>query len=427
MWVIIIYTTILACTFLATLKYPSTALAALLCLYGLKQWAQSVNTFFMLHGTLTNYLVGGIVITALVVMSVSKKTIFSSYPTVGWLTIALFLYSFVSIQWAADSDISYKVWAVEFPYIITVVLLGPLLICSSKSLSESLLALLPLGTLLVLFLLFTSNWTYRGIEIKGAHGQIFQGNPLAIAEMAGYVMSAVTLQNFRGKWRSWQVLRWLVVAACLALAAKSGSRGQFFTMIFATALFLPFSRKVGNPLHFLMLLAGVGVLAILGDWAFHAFSVTGDIRWKSVNIENDFYGRFNTAARLLNIWWESPPAILFGLGNSASFNPRIIGFYPHVVPLEILGEEGLLGFFLFLGIIILTIKSIVRTFVLARSDIKRRGLIAVLSAIFTIEFILSFKQGSMIGSPFLFCFIILLGKYELLVVDENKNESIAQT
>jgi len=402
------------------MKYPPVALAALLCLFALKQWAQSVNAFFSLHGTLTNYLVASIVIVALVVMFFRNKPILASYPPAGWLVLALFSYSLMSILWVSNPEITYKVWLIELPYIITIILLSPLLISSTESISEGLMAFLPLGTLLALLLLFTSKWTDRGVELMGISRLRSQGNPLAVAEMAGYLMSAVVLLNFKGKWRTWQFLRWFIAAACLALAAKSGSRGQFFTMMLAAAVYLPMSRRITNPLHVVVLIVGLTFLAILGDWAFHSFSTAGDLRWQTAKMQQDVSGRFTAAFKLLEVWYKSPSAIMFGLGNSASFDPSIIGFYPHVVPLEILGEEGIVGFFLFLTSIGITLRSIFRSYKIVRFDSSKRGILAVIGAIFSFELLLCLKQGSMFGSPYLFAFMIILGKYELLLVSEQK-------
>ncbi|HNK51686.1 MAG TPA: hypothetical protein PKX75_21965, partial [Nitrospira sp.] len=70
----------------------------------------------------------------------------------------------------------------------------------------------------------------------------------------------------------------------------------------------------------------------------------GDVRWSESKMVSDLDGRWEMAAKLLSAWWGEGPATIFGgLGNSAAFDPHIVGFYPHILPLEILAEEGVLG------------------------------------------------------------------------------------
>ena len=414
-----VYIAIVACFFIAVLRYPSTAIAAVLCVFALKQWAQSVDPFFTAHATLTNYVVACIALVGFLASAARRKPIFSGYPGVGWLVIALFLYSYMSVLWVTNPDLVYKVWINELPYVIILILMSPLLISSTDSYPQFLRALLILGTLLVFLLLLTSKWTARGVALMGVDVMKAQGNPLAVAEVAGYVMACVVLMNFKGKWRALQLSRWLVVAGCLALAAKSGSRGQFFVMMIGTAAFIPVSRKITNPVNFIMLFVGIILLAFLGDWAFHEFSSAADSRWHSAKMHQDVFGRFNAVGKLLAAWSESAFSILFGLGNSASFDPKIIGFYPHVVPLEILGEEGIVGFSLFMSLIYFTCRNLLRILKAVQADTEKRGFLAALGAIFLFELVLSCKQGSLMGSPILFTFIILIGKYELLVRKEG--------
>jgi hypothetical protein len=414
-----VYVAIVLCLALAVIRHPSSALAALLCIFALKQWAQSVDVFFTANATLTNYVVAGLALLGFFTMVCKRLPIFRDYPTVGWLVISLFLYSYLSVIWVSDADVVFKVWVGELPYVIMLILVSPLLLSSTESVPRFFHALLPLGTLLILLLLFTSTWAARGVALKGVNVFKSQGNPLALAEMAGYVMAAVVLLNFRGTLRSWQLLRWLVVAACLALAAKSGSRGQFFVMMIGTGLFIPMSRKITNPVNFIMLFVGITLLAFLGDWAFHEFSTVGDSRWHSNKMEKDVLGRFDAAGKLLGAWSQSPFSILFGLGNSASFDRSIIGFYCHVVPLEILGEEGLVGFCLFLSVVLLTLVNLARGLAAVKLDAEMRGCLAAMGAIFLFELVLCCKQGSMMGSPVLFTFMILIGKFEVLLRKEN--------
>src|SRR5688500_12257846 len=100
-----VYIAIAGGLFIALWRYPAVALAGVLCMFGLEQWGQATTTFFAQHQTATNYLIGGILVIALAVQGIKRGfRIFSDYPFIGWLTLALFLYAFISTQWTPRPD-----------------------------------------------------------------------------------------------------------------------------------------------------------------------------------------------------------------------------------------------------------------------------------------------------------------------------------
>jgi hypothetical protein len=106
---------------------------------------------------------------------------------------------------------------------------------------------------------------------------------------------------------------------------------------------------------------------------------------------------------------------LFGLGNSASFSPDIIGRYPHMVPLEVLGEEGVLGLALFVAIVLLSIRYAMRlsSLKVLSQDVKRVYAANFGCLVFTL--LLSLKQGSLINSSMIFLFAVTGERYYHLV------------
>lgn len=418
---IFIYFAILIAAIIAVSRHPSIAIAMILCMYGLEQWAQSAHPFFSTYHQLTNLAVGSIVVLGLTVQFMRKKPIFSGYSLSGWLTIFLFIYALISILWSPISGLALNIWSGQWPYLLTLVMLSPLLISSPESLRIGLMGLLPVGTLLILLLLFYSHWTFRGVELAEQGGRTVMGNPLAVSEMAAYLMLCVVLLHFNGMSRIWQYGRWFIAGCCLVLAVKSGSRGQFFTMLVIGVLFLPFSRTIRNPLQLIVLLIGMLLLGGMGILALDYFSPAGGARWLSSRMESDIAGRFDNALRLLHHWSQSPLTMLFGLGNTASYDPGIIGFYPHIVPLEILGEEGILGFSIYIGIIILSFRSLIRTRKLIVKNKSQLGALAALGAMFVFQLVISLKQGSMLYSAYLFTFSVMIGKYEEVIRKELRH------
>ena len=262
------YAVIAGSLFIALWKYPGVALAAVLCLYGLEQWGQATTTFFAEYHTATNYLIGGILVLALMVQGVKKgMSLLANYPPVGWLTLALFLYAFASTQWAPRSDISLDLWAGRWPYLITIVILSPVLITQSLDLRAANIGLLVVGGLLTILLLFFVNWEYRRIVI--GHDL---GNPLAVSSMAAMVALVAILADPWPESRLWVPIKWALVGLCLALVVRSGSRGQLLGTLLVSIACWPISRRLANVKQFVILGLVVVFLGGATTWAIQEYS-----------------------------------------------------------------------------------------------------------------------------------------------------------
>jgi hypothetical protein len=103
--------------------------------------------------------------------------------------------------------------------------------------------------------------------------------------------------------------------------------------------------------------------------------------------------------------------LLFGLGTSASFSPRIAGFYPHIVPIEVLCELGVVGIALFIAILVLTLRSVIRymrRYAALETNSKGTRVVVSLAALFILEVLLSLKEGSLLRDANLLMFPILI-------------------
>lgn len=424
-----VYVAIAGGLFIALWKYPAVALAGVLCMFGLEQWGQATTAFFAQHHTATNYLIGGILVLALMVQGAKKGfSLLVGYPTVGWLTLGLFLYAFASAQWAPRSDISLDLWASRWPYLITIVVLSPLLITQSRDLRAANIGLLVVGGLLTILLLFFVQWEYRRIVI--GHDL---GNPLAVSSMAGMVVLIAVLADPWSKSRLWTLLKWVVIGLCLMLVVRSGSRGQLVGTIIISIACWPISRRLANVKQFMILGLVVVFLGVATSWAIQEYSSeqmygARGSRWNEQTAQEDLFGRLNNAMRVVRLAYESPETVLLGLGNSASYDPRILGIYPHFVPLEVLAEEGLIGFGLYLIILFCSIRSCVRCFWEVANNPRERLLLGGLVGLYMFTLLLSFKQGSLLGNLEFFMLSIILGQYEGILcrdraLEETEEES----
>jgi hypothetical protein len=180
---------------------------------------------------------------------------------------------------------------------------------------------------------------------------------------------------------------------------------------------LPISRRLSSVKQFVILGLVVVFLGSATIWAIQEYSSKQSYgnrgsRWSEEGAKEDVSGRLNNAIRLVQLAYESPETTLLGLGNSASYDPRILGIYPHFVPLEVLAEEGIIGFALYALILYCLLKSIIRSRRLVGAQPNDRLLLGGLVGLCMFTLLLSFKQGSLLGNLEFFMLVIILGRYE---------------
>lgn len=411
------YAAIAGGLFIALWRYPAVALAGVLCMFGLEQWGQATTSFFAQHHTATNLLIGGMLVLALITQGVRKGfSIFAGYPVVGWLTLALFLYAFASTQWAPRPDISLNLWESRWPYIVTMLILAPLLITETRDLRSVYTGLFLTGGILSVLLLFFVKWEARRIVLTEALGKEGLGNPLTVAAIAGMVVLIVVLADPWPRLKLGVPLKWALVGLCLLLIIKSGSRGQLLGVLFVSVACWPISRGLKNVKQFVLLSFVIVFLGIVTNLAIQELSSEqlygGRGRWDEQAAQEDVSGRLKNAFLLVRLAYSSPEGVLFGLGNSASYDQRILGIYPHFVPLEILAEEGLIGFALYLMIYYCTVCSTIRSFRIVVDEPTERLLLGGLVGLYLFTSILSLKQGSLLLNMEPFMLAIILGRYE---------------
>lgn len=407
------YAAIVGGLFIALWRYPAAALAGVLCMFGLEQWGQATTTFFAQHQTATNLLIGGLLVLALTIKLFRKGfSVLAGYPLIGWLVLTLFVYAFASAQWAPRSDISLDLWATRWPYVLTIIVLSPLLITNSQDLRDTNVAMLIIGGTLTLLLLFFVKWDNRLIVLD--HGV---GNPLAVSTMAGMVaLIAILADPWPGS-KLWLAFKWPLILVCVSLVVRSASRGQLLGVLIVSVACLPISRRLSSVKQFVILGLVVAFLGGATMWAIEEYSSkqtygTRGSRWSEEGAKEDIHSRLNNAVRLVQLAYESPETTVLGLGNSASYDPRILGIYPHFVPLEVLAEEGIIGFGLYALILYCLLKSVVRSCRLVRDQHSERLLLGGLVGLCLFTLLLSFKQGSLLGNLEFFMLAIILSRYE---------------
>jgi hypothetical protein len=278
--------------------------------------------------------------------------------------------------------------------------------------TEGLHGTLIAGAILSAALVFFVEWGYRGFESEVFAGVAIR-SPLAVAQLGAIVF---VLSMIYTPWRGlYAVVAIGLIAISVILVIKSGSRGQLIAMIAAAFLFVPIARGWSISRGYALWLIAVAV--VLGAiWAtlpdLSGIFTGQENRFDTDRAVVDYEERVTLAHVLLNRYLSSGVLeLLFGLGSSASFSPRIIGFYPHIVPVEILCELGVVGFSLFISILFLTVRAVVRfmsTISQLPAAADARRVVASLAALALIELLVSFKQGSLIRDVNLFLFPVLI-------------------
>jgi hypothetical protein len=413
-----IYASLLLSLLLGTLYRPAIGLAALACIQVLDFWGQLASPWLAENGKFTNLYVVGLIAIGLLRAQQRSSEKTHGIPWVQVLVICLWIEAGISLYWSPAFKQGVGEWSKYWPYMMLHASLVPLLFRRPIDLQHGLSAVLVLGAILAVLVDAFVRWDQRFIVSFYNPNEKFW-NALAFAQLAGYVTIAAVLLNHRKSW-FWRLLKIVAIVSSVILVVKSGTRGQFVLMAALPIAFLPMSRPLGSMKAYVSGLLLVVCLASASIFAYDSFTHQ-DERWSSGRFESDWELRVMMADKLVNHWLKAsngdPTVLLLGLGNSASFSQRINGFYPHIVVPEILGEEGLLGLGLFCSAVWMSIYITRSAYRLSIEDPVQRGILATLAASFTFAFILSFKQGSLVGySAELFSFAILIERQTRLLV-----------
>ena len=398
------------CVSLAWLTYlrPATGVVAALLMFAFEQWAQAHNFFFMQNNWLTNYLFLAIILLG-VLRRVIRHGVVSPFPgVVPVLVIALYLFAFVSSSWSPAFDKALDIWAFQAPFLILMIVVTPMVISSTRDLGGVFFAYLLFAAPLALLLLLTVEWWGRYLVIEGLKSP-FDANPNAIGNVGILIfMLSMVLEVDKSLHynlhKIWRLIRWPLLLLGVALAIKAQSRGQLLAAGLAV-LFAYWSKtERKDPKLVLGLTLFLGLVALAFTLIFE--SVIEDTeRWSVEKMTADALLRFDASVVMLNAWSQDIVALMIGLGSAAAYS--YTGLYVHVIPVEILTEQGVLGFTLFAAIIVLTLANVRKVLQRTEAGVEKSYFICLVGY-FLIELVLCFKQGSLPLSPSLFFAVILI-------------------
>ena len=411
--VVLLVFTAFAVTILAR---PNAIIGLAFGVYCFEQWAQSNSAFFGSNASFINLGFGVLTLVALLVVVMRGQNPLNPLTSSYCWFIALYLFAGISCLWALDRQLSFFLFRFHLPYMVTFVMLLPLVIQKENDVHDALITTL-LFCSIVMLLIFAGTQLHafgRTIEAKVVNrvGETeTRLAPLAIADMAGQVLIIVMLMNFRGVHRIWQQLRWPIAITALLLIYRSESRGQLLGAVFAILLLIAASRGTKSAAGWIA--AGVSTSLMLGVAGWGFLQAMEDSRRWDVNRMQDVFAetRINYVTTLLTYWAESSPMNWFvGIGSSTSFDPRVLGRYCHVVIFEVIGELGFIGLFLLSVFLGLVVRDSFRLYRLTKDSPVDRGVTCTLIGLFIFQMILALKQGSFLTHTYTWLFGLMISR-----------------
>jgi hypothetical protein len=414
------YVAVLLTVLVGSVLRPPLALVGVICLFGLKQWGEDASPLLAQYPLLTNVAIGLITLVAVLRAAFKRSCLFCRLPPTLICTICLFLYALVTLTWSLDLEDGLATWASSSPYLIVVILLAPLVIDDLDDLRLAFGWTLILGGSLCFLAVVFGNWGFRGLAIAASiptgslldtRPDILETNPLALGDLGGIVtVIAAAFLLVRGRFFL-KIIAFCSLPFALAVIIRSGSRGQLVAALPAMLLAASVTLRLRGFRAWLTLGLLTLLVVAMGWWATSLVDVNKS-RWLGVALAtSDVEGRFEMAATVLNAAMAHPWAMFVGLGNSSSF--ALLGIYPHITILEVLAEEGLPGIALYLGVLLYAVRSIRSAARGVADNPHRRVALGILAGLFLYELVLSWKQGALLGSPYVFCCAILLNRVEL--------------
>ena len=405
----VIYVLLLSLLAIGAWLRPPVAIAALGSLFALKQLGSASHGWLAANAAATNYAVALIAGLALVRRLLQGRLLRQGAPPLMGIVLALYGYMLVSLMWTPVGKLIGGLWGHDYPYMVLLVGIAPWLVATTEELQLAFAWFAAVGGVLILTLLLALRWGDRGLIVTTG-ALLDETNPLAIADVAGAVALCALFIVSKRRNVFVTLARLACAALCVVAIIRSGSRGQLLAVCVAILLMIPvaypLTRLKGTGSALLGLLAvGLGIAWGVGHYV-HWY----DERWAQGQEVGDVAGRWSMVSALLQAWRQHAVSVIFGMGNSASFLPSIAGFYPHNVPLEILGEEGLIGFSMYLAMIWLLLAWAVRGLRAVGDATQRRGLLAIAFGCFIFALITTFKQGNAYGSVTFFMFAMLAAR-----------------
>lgn len=402
-----------------SLRRPAYAFALTMVMYPFEQLLQSQFPFFIAHRSFMNFFTAGVAGVAVVAAMLQGRRILL-LDRIAILVGLLYVLVFASTVWSINPGLSWQTLRYWSPYLIAGLVILPLTINTPK---EALLAakgFLIAGAPLAVAIAIAP-MKGRGLVLLNEEAWE-QGNPLAVgtfgAELAVLAVGLMLAQ--RGAIQSQAFL--LAVAALGAfVTVRSGSRGQLVATMIGIAVVsfgvMGGARRKNFFYTFIPICILLAAVILLKDvFIASAENARLEKRWDIENMQATFeQSRVRMASELLYEFVDAasrnPLVFIGGLGAAASY--QLLGFYCHVVPVEALCEYGVIGFILYAMMLWATVQAIRKMYRSNHISAADKVSVALFAGLFALQFMLTFKQGSLFGHTEYFGAAMVIGRLHM--------------
>ena len=415
------------------LKKPHWAGVLVLSYIGYEQLLTSYYSELARNSWLLNVVAGTTVLISVFVSMISRQR-----PTLGYfntnciLVWCLYALAIFGISYSMMPAAGIYFVKKGLPTTILMVFLLPLVINSWEVLKKMSVPIMIMGSFLIVMIIISPRTEIYGsrlfIDLSYTTGSSNgRGNPLAVAEVGGYVMLFAALYEPPKTGALIGILRLGSFILGALIAFLVGSRGQLVFALFFSVMLYPLAHQVRDIKQFFVRAASAGfsllVIAVVGKIAFSG-SVSSN-RFTASDVSEGIAGRLYFAKELLGEYARNPANYLQGIGTG-SFNAVVKhdgdGYlYPHNIIVEVLAHHGLIGLSLLIGIFIATGLHMLKALKLARSGLVDRSSAAIMLSLVFYTTMLAMKQGSFVLIPLPFFTYLMLSK---LVTRECRSEAL---
>lgn len=391
------------------LRWPPYAIFITFIFFGLELVLQTQIPFLLNWPTVPNIVLGLLLIVScgLAFLGSKQRILITRCQ---WLAMCLYGYAMLSLVWSQGTPYLNSGLLLTLPLTLLNLVAVPLVAQESRFRTHFASAFLLFSPPLLFALIFMVRWEHR--SLVSANGFEF-GNPLELSSLSGVIFALSIVYYAQKRAPRMYLLAILVMAIVVLFAAAS--RGQIVAA-FAAALFgWACSAEFKKSFPFLLLVTAVGGSLLLFDTmlddalthtALKFATDTGLLdpvkldRYMDKSIEESIDVRISAWGLMLSNWAKDPVSMVVGMGNSASYDPKLLGIYPHSVPIEILTEEGIVGVILFL----LFVYHLARRPFMVDAKFRHISLnqAAPFLSLFMFFLVVSLKQGNLISAHLTF-------------------------
>lgn len=417
------------------IQFAEFSVSLCLSLFATKQLLQASANMFRDSQTgsqIINFMVGGAAATCAIKRLVDNPARIRGFINSSWiLVVALHLWALTTCLWSYSGRQGFEAFALGLPYLLLFIIIIPLLVRDLDEWGRITGVWLVFATCVTGLILINPEFTVRsgrlGLDLGAIGLKSTRTNPLELGAIGGFCVILGVLYSSTKNKALTTVVRLISVLLGTALAVRSGSRGQFIFAVASAILSYPISKPVINIQRTLssliVLITILFAIVIFAEQVRTSGSLQEEQRWSASEFGSGADVRFANILLLLGEYFASPLRWITGLGFLSYSYLDPVQEYSHCLSADMLGELGLVGFSLYGAILVLSIRQIIRVFSSVAQDERRRNGLGCLVGILTYQMLLANKQGNLVGSSLLICFILILARIDKsLWLDENDRE-----